>query len=80
MQFDPDEIIVFVGPTHVHFTQFEEPDAPRAIDEALAFIRDVLSNRVILWSCLGASGFYKVNPARRRVPWRVSRFLWSRPV
>ena len=81
VQIDSDEITVFVGPTHCHFTDYDdEPEAAHA-DAALQFIREVLSDQQVLWSCLGAGGAYPVESSRRfKVPWLVRRFVWSGPL
>jgi hypothetical protein len=81
IQIDPNEITVFVGPTHCHFEKFEESPPSDHIEKALEFIRGVLTDNLVLWSCLGAGGAYPVRrKSRLRVPWPVRRYLWSGPV
>lgn len=81
IQIDSSEITVFVGPTHCHFERHEGDSQDKHVDEALAFIRDVLTDRMVLWSCLGAGGAYPVGrKSRFRLRWLVRRFLWSGPI
>lgn len=81
IQIEPDEITVFVGPTHSHFEYDDEEPGEKYIAEALEFIREVLSDRIILWSCLGAAGTYPAERASRfRLPWLIRRSSWSGPI
>lgn len=81
IQIDPDEVTIFVGPVHCHFSEDSEEPAAEHLRAAARYIRDVLSDRVVLWSCLGAAGSYAADPPRRfRLPWLVRRFVWSGPL
>ena len=81
IRIDSDEITVFVGPTHCHFTRYDGDPTEKRIADALEFVRDVLSDRMVLWSCLCAGGAYRTERgARFRVPWPVRRYVWSGPL
>jgi hypothetical protein len=80
VQINPEEITVFVGPTHCHFEHYDDEPEDKHIAQALELIRGVLSDRIVLWSCLGAAGAYDADrESRFRLPWLVRRFLWSGP-
>jgi hypothetical protein len=81
IQIAPDEITVFVGPAHCHFERFDGEPEEKHVEAALNFIRGVLGDRVVLWSCLGAGGAYSAErKSRFRLPWLVERFRWSGPI
>ena len=80
-EFKPSEIRIFVGPTHSHFEVYEDSAPANTVGAATDYIRAVLTDRMVLWSSLGAGGSYPKEPAaRRRVPWPVRRFVWSGPI
>jgi hypothetical protein len=78
-QLDAEEITIFVGPTHVHFSEFRDGPERPDVAGAIAFAREVFSDRLVLWSCLGAGGAYPVASRRRHVPWPGSRHTWTGP-
>ena len=94
VSFDDEEVTVFLGSlTHLHFTPgaVGNPDAVDPIEEcigaAVEFVRDVLNDRWIIWSCPnGIGGCYRIGSERDRMAdtplagERVFRFLWSGPV
>jgi hypothetical protein len=74
IQINPDELTFFIGShTHCHFDADEE-------DQALAFLGDLLRDRLVVWSGLLAGGV-RERERRRRIwlPW-IREFLWSGPL
>jgi hypothetical protein len=81
IQIDPDEITVFVGPTHCHFDLDDDAPEARSVQPAITFVREVLADRIVLWSSFGAAGAYaRDESVGFRVPWPVKRLLWSGPI
>lgn len=50
------------------------------VRDALEFTTEVLDDRLVLWSCLGAGGTYPVGRPSRLPRWLVRRYLWSGPL
>jgi hypothetical protein len=87
ISFDWDEITVYFGPHHQHFTVYEGDVAAGAAEsaaQALAFIQELVNDRVVVrWGACGSRTFSASRPGtllgrvwRTITPW-VREAVWS---
>jgi hypothetical protein len=82
---DGDELTLYVGPTHGHFSCYDDALSDderqdRTVDEVLAFLDEVFADRIEFWSNGGRMGGWHVHGRSNPLSRRARRFVWSGPI